>query len=309
MQVKQETIIGAAILALFVFSAALHFIKPAEPSSHDAGVATKASQAFFKEDGIAVIHVSGPIYFSQNSSNSFFLDSADLILDQLKKVEYAEHVKGLLLKVNSPGGTVGASQEILAALRRIKAQRNIPIVAQIGDVGASGAYYVSLGADKIYANPGSIVGSIGVIMSGLNIEEFASKHGVKNKTYKSGPYKDVFSMWREPSATEDAMIQTMINTVHGQFVSDVVQSRNLSPVKANKLAQGQIFTGSQALTKGLIDELGGYHDALRYLGELTGLGDNPVVIQLTKSSWKDFANVWTNQFKQSLFMNQQLLLQ
>lgn len=302
----KERFFSIAIIGLFLLSLFVTFAKKSPVHSEsDEGF---SGAALFNEKGIAVVSISGPIQFSQSSSSSFFPDSADLILKQLLEVEKNENVKGLLLKINSPGGTVGSSQEILAALRRIKEKRKIPIVAQIGDMGASGAYYVCLGADKVFANRGSMVGSIGVIMSGIQIKELADNIGIKDKTYKSGAYKDTMSMWRESSPEEDVMIQEMIDSVYEQFLADVILARKLEESKARALAQGQVFTGERAVKEGLIDAIGTYHDALRYLGEKTGLGEYPPIISIQKVNWMDFATIWTSQLTSSLFASKSLSL-
>lgn len=296
--IKRESIFGSVIILLFVLSL---FFSGNNSTKESTGF--NKSSTLFSKKGIAIVDIYGPISFPQYSTN-FIPAGANLTLSQLAQIRQDKHVKGLILRINSPGGTVGASQEIYHAIKRIKEENNIPIVAQIGDVGASGAYYAALGADTIFANPGSLVGSIGVIIGNVSIDEFAQKYGLDYNVYKSGAYKDILSMWRESSSQEKKLLQNLVDNVFEQFQADFIDSRKISKKDAQNVSQGQIYTGLQALELNLIDKVGGYEDALTYIGELTGLGENPPVINKYNNPLMDVVNVLNNSFGSRFNLNQ-----
>ena len=282
--IKKDSVIGVLVISLFLATIILNQNpKPVETEKPN-------QTTLFPKNGIAIIDLYGPIAFPQYS-NDYMPMAANLTLEQLDQIRQDTYVKGLLIRINSPGGTVAASQEIYNAIKRIKSELNIPIVAQIGDIGASGAYYAALGSDTIFANPGSLVGSIGVIIGNLSIHKLAEKHGIDYKVYKSGPYKDLLSMWRPASDSEDTLLQDVIDNVYDQFKQAFIESRKISHEKATQLAQGQIYTGLQALDHDMIDKIGGYHDALTYIGELTNLGKNPHIIKKSNYGWKSIVNL------------------
>ena len=297
---KKENIIISLLTFLFIlsiFTALSNKKKPLSPTTDTHGSSIPFTG---NKKGIAVIELYGPIAFS-DTSNVLFPNGADLILKQIKLIEDDKNIKGILLKINSPGGTVGASQEIYSALLKCKEKRQFPIVAQIGDVGASGAYYVSLAADQVFANPGSLVGSIGVILGNLNVKELANDNGVYQQIYKGGKYKDILSMWRTPTTEEENLLLNLVENVHEQFKSDLVNARNISNTDLVKVAEGQIFTGTLALNLNLIDQLGSFQDAAAFIGNETGLGDDPNLISKTKSAFYDVASIFTMSLKNSLF--------
>jgi protease IV len=296
--IKRESIFGSIIIFLFVLS--LFF--SGDNTSQDS-TRFKKSSTLFSKKGIAVVDIYGPISFPQYSTN-LIPAGANLTLSQLTQIRQDDNVKGLILRINSPGGTVGASQEIYHAIKKIKDEKNIPIVAQIGDVGASGAYYAALGADTIFSNPGSLVGSIGVIIGNVSIDEFAQKYGLDYNVYKSGAYKDILSMWRESSKQEKELLQNLVDNVFEQFQADFIDSRKISKKDAEKVSQGQIYTGLQALELNLIDKIGGYEDSLVYIGELTGLGANPTIINKYNNPWMDVVNMLNNSFNARFNLNQ-----
>jgi len=190
------------------------------------------------------------------------------VLKALKTVE-EQKWKALLLRIDSPGGTVGDSQEIYSALRQL--QDKMKIVASFGNISASGGVYVGMGAEKIVANPGTITGSIGVILRGNNLERLLDKVGVSFKVIKSGPYKDILSFDRELTDEEKQILQALIDTSYHQFVRTVAEARHLSLETVQSFADGRIFTGEQAQTLGVVDRLGSEEDARRWLAELTDL--------------------------------------
>ncbi|MBF2063487.1 MAG: signal peptide peptidase SppA [Calothrix sp. C42_A2020_038] len=190
------------------------------------------------------------------------------VLEALKTVE-EKKFPALLLRIDSPGGTVGDSQEIYSALKRIS--EKIKIVASFGNISASGGVYIGMGAQHIMANPGTITGSIGVILRGNNLERLLEKVGVSFKVIKSGPYKDILAFDRELTEPEQGILQELIDTSYQQFVNTVAQARNLSPETVKSFADGRIFTGQQAVELGVVDRLGTEEDARRWVCELVGL--------------------------------------
>lgn len=190
------------------------------------------------------------------------------VIEALKTVE-EKRFPALLLRVDSPGGTVGDSQEIYYALRRLREQ--VKIVASFGNISASGGVYIGMGAEHIVANPGTITGSIGVILRGNNLERLLDKVGVSFKVIKSGPYKDILAFDRELTEPEQDILQELIDTSYQQFVQTVADARNLEVEKVKGFADGRIFTGEQALELGVVDRLGTEEEARRWAAELVGL--------------------------------------
>jgi protease IV len=191
----------------------------------------------------------------------------------LKAFKFIEEKKfpALLLRIDSPGGTVGDSQEIFAALQRLQTEKNVKVVASFGNISASGGVYIGVGAKHIVANPGTITGSIGVILRGNNLERLLDKIGVSFKVIKSGPYKDILSFDRQLTPEEERILQELIDTSYQQFVETVAKGRNLEVDKVRSFADGRIFTGEQALELGIVDRLGTEEDARRWAAELAGL--------------------------------------
>lgn len=190
------------------------------------------------------------------------------VLEALKEVE-DKKFPALLLRIDSPGGTVGDSQEIYGALRKL--QEKVKIVASFGNISASGGVYIGVGAHHIVANPGTITGSIGVILRGNNLEKLLDRVGVSFKVIKSGPYKDILSFDRPLLPEEEAILQELIDTSYGQFVRTVAEGRNLSEAAVREFADGRVFTGEQALALGVVDRLGSEEDARIWAAELGGL--------------------------------------
>ncbi len=209
-----------------------------------------------------------------------------LIFDPLETVKQLhdfgkeDKVKAVVLRIDSPGGVVGPSQEIWAAVKRLKEKK--PVIVSMGSVAASGGYYIAAPASLIYANPGTITGSIGVLMKFSNLEGLMGKVGMKSFTLKTGKYKDVGSTSRTMSADERAMLQAVIENTHSQFVKAVAEGRKLPEAQVREIADGRIFSGEQALEHKLIDRLGTMQDALIEAGRLGGLAGEPQVINPPK---------------------------
>jgi protease IV len=190
------------------------------------------------------------------------------VLEALKTVEERKF-PALLLRIDSPGGTVGDSHEIYSALKRL--QEKVKIVASFGNISASGGVYIGMGAPHIVANPGTLTGSIGVILRGNNLERLLAKVGVSFQVIKSGPYKDILAFDRELTEPEKNILQDLIDISYNQFAQVVAEARRLSLETVKTFADGRIFTGQQALELGVVDRLGTEEDARRWAAELAGL--------------------------------------
>jgi protease IV len=221
------------------------------------------------KDKIAVIYVQGVISSSEDGYASDEGMVAD-IEDQLQQAVDDKHVKAIILRIDSPGGEVVASDTIYQAV--VAAREKKPVVADIDTMGASGAYYIAVGADYIVANELSITGSIGVIMESFTYGGLADKVGIKFYTFKSGKYKDILNPSREPTEDEKALVQGMVMEVYEKFVDIVAQERDMKVDDLkNGLADGRILSGKQALDAGFVDGLGYFDDAIDKAEELASI--------------------------------------
>lgn len=190
-------------------------------------------------------------------------------LDVIRRFREDEDIKAIVIRIDSPGGAVGPSQEIYREIRKTIATKRV--VASMGAVAASGGYYVACAADKIMANPGTITGSIGVIMGFTNFRQLLDKIGLVPVVIKSGPYKDTGSPTREMRDDERQLLQSIISDIHGQFVAAIAEGRGMDRTLIEQAADGRIFTGQDAEARGLVDRLGNFEDALQWAGELGGI--------------------------------------
>ncbi|MGQ9837130.1 MAG: signal peptide peptidase SppA [Cyanobacteriota bacterium] len=202
------------------------------------------------------------------------------VLKALKEVE-EKQIPAVVLRIDSPGGTVADSQEIYNALLRLRERKGTRIIASFGNIAASGGVYIAMGAEKIISNPGTITGSIGVIIRGNNIERLLDKVGISFKVIKSGPYKDILSFDRELTSEERTILQELIDITYGQFVQTVATARKLSLNVVKTFADGRIFSGEQALHLGVVDRLGTEEDARQWAAELAGLDPESKFYDLT----------------------------
>jgi protease IV len=216
-------------------------------------------------DRIAVIPIEGAI-----------LDDRET-LEQIREFREDKSIKGYVVAINSPGGSVGPSQSIYSELKKLREEDDVPVVASIGGVGASGGYYIALGADSIYALPGSLTGSIGVIMELPEISELMDKVGVDMRTIKSAEHKDVGSMYRDMSPGDSAILNSLVQDVYDQFVEAVTTERKMTRERVLPLADGRVLTGRQAQRGGLVDRLGNVQDAIAAAGRMAGLGSDPAI--------------------------------
>jgi len=213
---------------------------------------------------IAIIEVRGVILDPQP------------VVEKLVKLRKNEKVKAIVLRIDSPGGGVGPAQEIFAEVK--KAQKEKKVLVSMGSVAASGGYYIACAADKIMANPGSITGSIGVIVESLNVEELLRKLGLRSMVVKSGKHKDLGSPLRPMTEEERKLLQGVLDSVHEQFIRAVAEGRKLPVEKVRELADGRIFSGEQARELGLVDELGNLEDTLAMAATLAGIRGEPEIM-------------------------------
>ena len=215
-------------------------------------------------DKIAVVFVRG------------FLSESRGVIQEIDKYKGRDDVKALVLRIDSPGGAVGSAQEIYAEVTKLKEKKTV--LASLGNVAASGGYYVASAAQEIVANPGTLTGSIGVVTEYPNIQELMKKIGWKTEIMKSGRFKDIGSPMREMTAEEQSLMQALLDNVHAQFVRDVAEGRQKPIEEIEPWADGRVLTGEQAREAGLIDRLGNLQDALDRAAELAGIEGKPTVL-------------------------------
>jgi protease-4 len=225
-----------------------------------------SSTKFAFGEKIAVIEIRGLI--TQSSG----------VIEDLHQYAEDEGVKAIILRIDSPGGGVGPSQEIYREIMKIKSNNKKKMVTSMGSVAASGGYYIASACDLIVANPGTITGSIGVLMEFTNIEELFKKIGIKGVVLKSGEHKDVGSPFREMTPEEKKLIQSVIDNVHQQFIQAVADGRKMDRLKVAQVADGRILTGEQAKQLGLVDQLGNLQDAIDTAAKMVGIEGKPVVL-------------------------------
>ncbi|HYV56918.1 MAG TPA: signal peptide peptidase SppA [Candidatus Nitrosopolaris sp.] len=198
---------------------------------------------------------------------------------ELKRADDDSRIKAIVLRINSPGGGVTASDVLYGDLVRFKQKHDLPVVAALGDLAASGGYYVACAADRIIAHPTTVTGSIGVIMMNLDLEGLLAKIGVRNETFKAGEHKDLLSPFRGVTPEERRIVQTILDDLHARFISVVRESRpRLATARLKELTDGRIFDASQALDAGLVDALGDLHAAVDVAEEAAGVSEARVIM-------------------------------
>jgi protease-4 len=249
--------LSAAFFLLFVVVSGAMFLKGGSGSSGG-----KKHVSLFGGGVVGVIELNGVIMDSKK------------ILGRLEDFEDDDRVKAVVLRLNSPGGSVAPSQEIYEAVRAFKK----PLVVSMGSVAASGAFYIACGAKKVFANPGTITGSIGVIMEFINLEKLYDWAKVKRYAIKTGKFKDAGAEFREMTAEEKELLQGMVNDVLTQFKEAISKGRKLSMEQVTAIADGRIFSGTQAKARKLVDELGTLQDAINEAGKQAKLSGKPDVV-------------------------------
>jgi len=217
---------------------------------------------------VALVRVEGPIM------------EAKSVVDEIKGYAKDSSVKAIVLRVDSPGGGVVPSQEIFEQVKKARASKKV--VVSMGSVAASGGYYISAPADRIIANPGSITGSIGVIMVVPNLKGLLDKVGIKTEVVKSGRLKDLASVFRGIGPEEREVLQGVMDDVHDQFIAAVAEGRKIPVEKVRAIADGRIFSGRQAVAAGLVDEMGDLSYAVKAAGKLGGIEGEPEVVSKTE---------------------------
>ena len=229
------------------------------------------------QEGVAIVRVEGPI-----------LDSAQTVAE-LQAFAEDPLVKAIVVRIDSPGGGVAPSQEIYNAVKRVRKEQNKTVVASMGTVAASGGYYIAVATDRILANPGTLTGSIGVIMQMANFQELLEKVGVKSVVVKTGRFKDLGSPFRPMGEEERELLESVMHDTLNQFIEAVADGRSMDAADVEQLADGRVFTGRQAKSVLLIDEIGDLHDAIKLAGELSGIEGTPRVLETTKPfSFREF---------------------
>ena len=240
------------------------------------GKALLPELALVGKERIALIRIEGPI-----------LDSRATV-DELETYGDDPLVKAIVLRLDTPGGGVAPSQEIYNAVKRVRLDKHKTVVASMGTVAASGGYYIAVASDRILANPGSLTGSIGVVMQLANLENLMNKIGVKNIVIKSGRYKDVGSPFRMMGEEDHQLLQSVLDDAHRQFIEAVAAGRSLDTADVEALADGRIFTGQQAKDVLLVDDLGDLTDAVKLAADMSGLQSPPVVETPRPYSFRDW---------------------
>lgn len=233
-------------------------------------------------DNLALIDIDGVIIAQEEDSYSSTLEyDHEILLDQLDAAFSDEHIKGVIIRVNSPGGGVADCDEIFQKIRQLKNEYEKPVVTYMSDVAASGAYLISTAADTIYANRHTLTGSIGVILSTYNVYELAEKWGIRDETFKSGPYKDILNPLREVSESERRIMQEIIDESYLFLIDSILEERNMGRETLLSLSDGRIYSSLQAQENGLIDKIGVLDDALDEAEALAEI-ENATVIRYKK---------------------------
>ena len=229
---------------------------------------------------VGIVKITGPIISSQS------------INLQIEKFKNRKDISAIVLRIDSPGGLVAPTQEIYEKVKSIRGIK--PIISSMGSVAASGGYYIALGSDTLIANPGTIVGSIGVIMNYPVATELLNKVGIKFETVKSGGLKDVGSYSREVTEADRRHLNEMVANIHSQFIAAVEENRSIDKSKLIKLADGRVFTGQQSKDLGLVDVLGTFEDAISLAGLLSNIEGKPKTIEINKKNNSLFDFFTTN---------------
>ena len=230
----------------------------------EGGLPGSAKVAIVEVEGIIGVGASGGV-------------DTDAIVRMLGEHRDNPSVAAVVLRVNSPGGVVAPTQEIFAAVERVRAAGK-PVVASMGSVAASGGYYVAVAANRVYANPGTLTGSIGVVMQLANVEGLLKKVGVDYIVVKAGAYKDIGNIARPMKPEERQVLQALLDDVYGQFVKAVAERRGLDEKTVRGFADGRIYSGQQARALKMVDEMGGLEDAIEAAAKLAGIVGRPKLI-------------------------------
>jgi protease-4 len=249
-----------------------------------ASCATPSTVSGLGGDRVGLLYIEGLIMSGKASDFSLMATGtmSDHIIEIIQQAIDDKGIKALVLRINSPGGSSAASQEIFQAIKRFR-DTGRPVVVSMADVAASGGYYVACAGSEIFADPSTLTGSIGVAMPLAGYEGLYKLIGLEDRTMSAGKYKEIGSPTRPMTADEKKLLQDMLNQTYDQFWNDVAAERKFDNSKRATVAEGIIFNGQQAKDIGLIDSLGGLHEAVVRAGQLSGLGEKPTVDELGKT--------------------------
>ena len=248
------------------------------------GAASAVSNLEGSGKKVGIVKINGPILTS------------DAVVSQLEKLKNRKDISAIVMRIDSPGGLVAPTQEIYEKVKSLRGVK--PIIASMGSVAASGGYYIALGADTLISNPGTIVGSIGVIMNYPIATELLGKVGIKFETVKSGGLKDVGSYSREVTEADRRHLNDMVTNIHNQFIDAVNDNRSIEKSELIKLADGRVFTGLQSKDLGLVDLLGTFEDAVSLAGSLGKIKGVPKTIQIDKKN-SSLIDMFTSNIEQA----------
>lgn len=272
MKKKKLVVLGiVTVLAISLLAAV--FVLPEKSKKRD------------NQGKIAIIYVEGVIIGGRGQGgllNEY--GGTDGVIKELHRARDDQSVQAVVLRVNSPGGSAAASQELGEEIKKLRSTGK-PIVTSMGDVAASGGYWIAALTDKVYANPATLTGSIGVYMPYTNWQELFKKIGVQQEKIKSGPHKDIMSPDRPMTDEERAIIQNMVDDMYNQFVAVVAEGRKMDTSRVKVLADGRIYTGTQAKELGLVDELGNMYDAIDEAARLAGIQGKPEIKEFGNNPW------------------------
>ena len=300
---KQRKIM-TAILALLALIAVIAIIDISIKIDKKSKSDLKLSLREFGH-GIEIVRVEGPIEMSTGPKTFGMSQGAEAIIKQLSDIENNSNIKGVVLRINSPGGTVAATQEIYEKIWKLR-KKNIITVASMGDVAASGGYYVASACNYIMANYGTITGSIGVIAYSPNLKRLFDKLGIEMNVIKSGKYKDILSSHRDITPAERTLIQEMIDLSYNKFVKDIALGRNVNQDDIISIADGRVMNGETALQNRLIDQLGTFEDAVLKAKELAQLDPAAPVYEQSVSPFREILESMKNIFFGRFSMNREL---
>lgn len=244
-------------------------------------VATQSKLFGQGEDKVAVVTLSGTILEDAGSGSLGTFDtqviSPQKLLQFFEQIQQDRSIKAVVLRINSPGGSVTASEEIYQLIRRFKQQTHIPVIASMGEVAASGGYYIALAADTVVADGATLTGSIGVVVSTYNVKDLADAYGVKSVVISSGDNKAFLDPLQEVDPVQVEILQTIVGEAHEQFLTRVLENRDISEERLRELADGRPLSGSQALTDNLVDRLGTFHESVELAKAHAGLTQATVI--------------------------------
>jgi len=295
---KQASPAARMLSALFALSilSALWIVYFTASKKSPAPLPDEKSQASsllrMNKDGIGWVTVKGVIA----DSDRWDRRGSEQLSRRLRELGRKDNVKAIVLDINSPGGSVGAVQDVYATIMEVRQEQKKPVVALFRDISASGGYYIAAACDRIIAYPGTLTGSIGVIMQVSNFQGLTQKIGVKMDAIKSGNFKDIGSPFREMSVEERRLLQDVISDTYAQFYDAVKAGRKLDDAKLTLLADGRIFSGRQALAAGLIDGVGGRSQAVQVARELAKLPKDAPVISDSADKWQEFLTMLDSKF-------------